>query len=337
MKTNNQTNATVNPATVEAYAAAILEPYTKPRDLLKEWTKDATQDSFYALKKYAVEALQHYFKESFIFEAGRKPACGNLIYPTETDSIFGLPYISSGGKFAAVWNTNTQARARLPFIALYFKAVAIQPRPAGKYRKYEFIYYFVDNEENEYFFNACEFLQVQKQLSELERAAALASFNKAVNELTPAALEVLKKYDGKKAGEKTREKIRDELNALTAEKFNNISFYIDYSHYNPAFIFNHKIFYEFRKIIYCKIYDAANNIITTPAELPAPVEEFNPVEALHDLQRTADEAQKAAAVLLPYIEAYNNAAKRLKLKLIDPHALPLRSLAENGAEHAAKD
>lgn len=337
VESTNEKSNPVTLQTVEAYAAAILEPYTKPRDLLKEWDKTATEENFDALKKFAAEALQHYFREAFIFEAGKKPACGNLIYCTETEDLFGLPYISSGSKFAAVWNTNTQARARLPFFNLYFKAVAIQPRPDGKYRKYDFIYYFMDNSENEYYFTSCEYLSIKKQLEELNRAAALASFNKAVNELTPAALEVLKKYDGKKAGEKTRDKIRQELNALTAaEEFKKISIYIDFSEYRPALTFEHFNYYDFKKCIYCKIYDAASNTIITPAELPAPVKEFNPVEALHELQKTADEAQKAAAVLLPYIEAYNNAARLLNLPKLPLYDLNIKSLADSGAEYAAK-
>ncbi len=329
MKATNNT-----PAGVKDYATEILEQYTKPRELLEDWNETNTGISFTEHKQHITHKIYYYFKDRFIFEAGAKPACGNYFCEYETENLFGLAYTSSGSAFAGLWNNNTQARTRGTFAPLYFKGVALEALH-GKYKKFDVIYIFNSEDgDKQYYFNELEFLIAFEQLRKLENAAALAEFRKAINELTPRAVDILKKYDGKKAGEKTREKLRAELNTLT-QNHEKLNLWGEFSQYSPALVFSYN-YNKFEKRVYFNFYDAKTNTINTPAEAPAPVVEFDPVEALKTLETAAEKAKEAAKTFLPYIEAYNAAARLLELNPISTTSADIKGLSTAGADYAAR-
>lgn len=341
----NESNATNTPAapapapvTAREKAAALLAPYTAPRALLKEWTKADTGREFDKLQEEAAADLAHFFGRSFKFTAGSRPNCGDDFRAYEVGDLFGLPYTSSG-KYAAIWNANTEARARSPLFPLFFKGIAIQPRKNAKYKTFDFIYIFLadtDAGENWYYFTDSEYLKIENILKDLNRAEALADFIKSINEITPRVVEVLRSYNGKKCGEKTREKMRGELNAITEATAPRVRLWLDLSQYSPAFRFSYN-YNTFEKIIYYNFYDAKTNTINTPEEAPAPLKEFDAVQALADLETKANEAQKAAAALLPALEEYNAAARLLSLPSLSGIVSTVSTLAKHGAIAAARN
>jgi hypothetical protein len=336
----NKMKATNNsPAGVKEYAAAILEQYTQPRELLKEWNEANTGISFAEHKQNITHKIYFYFKDAFIFEAGAKPACGNYFCEYEVENLFGLAYTSSGSAFAGLWNNNTRARTRGTLAPLYFEGVALGELH-GKYKKLDVIYIFNSEDgDKQYYFTDAEFLKAFEQLQKLENAAALASFRKAINELTPRAVDILKKYDGKKAGEKNREKLRAEL-ATLHQNSKKLNLWAEFSQYSPALVFSYNYnsynYNKFEQRLYFKFYDAQTNTINTPAEAPAPVKEFDPVEALKTLEAAAEKAKEAAKTCLPYIEAYNEAARILELNPISTNNADIKGLSTVGAAYAAR-
>lgn len=304
----------------------ILTPYTKQPELLKEW------EEVDAAKKTAFKTMASYFGNAcFSFEAGKKPSGGKYFAEWEVEGLFGLPYTSSG-EFAAIWNTNTQARLNINCIpSLYFKAIAAAAcsSTVRKFKKFDFIFIFSDCEGNFYYFSDTELLSILENLKRLNRAANLAEFVQNINECMPKVENVLTKYNGKKLGEKTREKIREELRDIGAQR---LRIWFDY--YASNISFATPIFNEFSKNMYFNYYDEKTNTIKfeNGARLDR-FEEFDPVEALNRLDAQAAKVKETAAALLPVIEEYNNAAKLLDVENINKFGADLYTLGKYGVKN----
>ena len=304
----------------------ILTPYTKQPELLKEW------EEVDAAKKTAFKTMSSYFGNAcFLFEAGKKPSGGNYFAEWEVGGLFGFPYTSSG-EFAAIWNTNTQARLNINCIpSLYFKAIAAAAcsSTVRKFKKFDFIFIFSDCDDNFYYFSDIELLSILENLKRLDRAANLAEFVQNINECMPKVENVLTKYNGKKLGEKTREKIREELRDIGAQR---LRIWFDY--YASNISFATPIFNEFSKNMYFNYYDEKTNTIKfeNGARLSR-FEEFDPVEALTRLDAQAAKVKEAAAALLPVIEEYNDAAKLLDVENISQYRADLYTLGKYGVKN----
>lgn len=301
----------------------ILTPYTTQPELLKEW------EEVDAAKKTAFRIMTQYFGNAcFSFEAGKTPSGGKYFSEWEVGDLFGFPYTSSG-EFAAIWNTNTQARLNINCIpSLYFKAIAAAARPSTvrKFKKFDFIFIFSDCDDNFYYFSEIEILSVLENLKRLSRAAKLAEFVQNINECMPKVENVLTKYNGKKLGEKTRDKIREELRDIGAQR---LRIWFDYYASNISFVTTP--FNEFSKNMYFNYYDEKTNTIKfeNGARLDR-FEEFDPVEALTRLNAQSAKVKEAAAALLPVIEEYNDAAKLLDVENINEFSADLYTLAKYG-------
>lgn len=304
----------------------ILAPYTKQPELLKEW------EEVDAAKKTAFKTIASYFGNAcFSFEAGKKPSGGKYFTEWEVGDLFGLPYTSSG-EFAAIWNTNTQARLNINCIpSLYFKAIAAAAcsSTVRKFKKFDFIFIFSDCDDNFYYFSEIELLSILENLKRLDRAARLAEFVQNINECMPKVENVLTKYNGKKLGEKTREKIREELRDIGAQR---LRIWFDY--YASNISFATPIFNEFSKNMYFNYYDEKTNTIKfeNGARLDR-FEEFDPVEALNRLDAQAAKVKEAAAALIPVIEEYNDAAKLLDVEHINQFGADLYTLGKYGIKN----
>lgn len=307
-------------------AMELLNNYTTRPELLNDWSGG----DFEAQKEDAINRFARVFNENVhMIEDGKKIALYS--YDLKTEIARSLAYTSTSD-FAALWYCGAEVFAALPFFKLYFNGIAKTSKAYGKYIKYEYIYYFTDEEERGFYFTDCDFWMLKKQLQQLKSAADLAAFNATVNRLLPDVLKVIEKYEGKKVGEVTSRKIYDELTAIADG--NNLYIYLNYEKYSPSISFNSLINNKYNYNCYLKFYDFEGNKIIPLTEEPKTLPEFDPVDALIALNTAAKAAQEAAAAALPYIEAYNNAAALLKLNKIDEGKL--WELAKYGAESAAR-
>ena len=306
----------------------ILTPYTKQPELLKEW------EEVDAAKKTAFKIMAQYFGNCcFSFEAGKNPSGGKYFAEWEVGDLFGFPYTSSG-EFAAIWNTNTQARLNINCIpSLYFKAIAAAARPSTvrKFKKFDFIFIFSDCENKFYYFSEIELLSILENLKRLDRAASLAQFAQNINECMPKVENVLTKYNGKKLGEKTRDKIREELREIGNNAAQKLNIWLNY--YSGAIEFS-TLYNGITKSIYMNFYDNKNNIMDFSDDAKIkPLSEFDPVEALNRLDAQAAKVKEAAAALLPVIEEYNDAAKLLDGEHINQFGADLYTLGKYGIKN----
>lgn len=306
----------------------ILEPYTTQPELLKEW------EEVDAAEKTAFKIMARYFGNAcFSFEAGKTPSGGKYFTEWEVGDLFGFPYTSSG-EFAAIWNTNTQARLNINCIpSLYFEAIAAAARSSAvrKFKKFDFIFIFSDCDGQFYYFSEIEILGILENLKRLDRAASLAQFAQDVNETLPKVENVLTKYNGKKLGEKTRDKIREELREIGNNAAQKLNIWLDY--YSGAIEFS-TLYNGITKSVYMNFYDDKNNIMDFSDDAKIkPLSEFDPVEALNRLDAQAAKVKEAAAALLPVIEEYNDAAKLLDVENISQYRADLYTLGKYGVKN----
>ena len=311
----------------------ILAPYTKQPDLLPAWAEEVMGLPFEKIKQKAFMEIAYYFGKSFIFEAGKHPRFDIDFREWEVDELFGLPYTSSSD-FAALWNTNTQARIRAKNTPrLYFKGVAAAAKESAMrmFKKFDFIFIFADDDDINYYFSGAEFADVERKFQRLDRAASLAQFVQNINECMPKVENVLTKYNGKKLGEKTRDKIRAELRDIGAESSCRLSIYFNYYASQIEFSTSYN---QYKRYIYINYYDKKTNTIKfeNGARLDR-FEEFNPVEALNRLDAQAAKVKEAAAALLPVIEEYNDAAKLLNVEHINQYGADLYTLGKYGIKN----
>lgn len=311
----------------------ILAPYTKQPDLLPAWTEANMDLPFEKVKQKASMEIAYYFGKSFIFEAGKHPRFDLDFREWEVDELFGLPYTSSSD-FAALWNTNTQARIRAKNAPhLYFKGVAAAAKESAMrmFKKFDFIFIFVDKEDNYYYFSGAEFADVERKIKRLDRAANLAEFVQNINECMPKVENVLTKYNGKKLGEKTRDKIREELREIENNAAQKLNIWLNY--YSSAIEFSTR-YNGITKSVYMNFYDDKKNIMDFSDDAKIkPLSEFDPVEALNRLDAQAAKVKEAAAALLPVIEEYNDAAKILDVEKISQYGADLYTLGKYGVKN----
>lgn len=226
--------------------------------------------------------------------------------------LFGFPYVSASvnGEAAALWNTNTSAALvgleRFRFLGL---AVGQNGEGVGLFQEH-------NKQGDEVGGVRCvvlaflpEFLTEQTQKDhEAERVAELETIRETratVRQMLPKACEILEKYRGKRWGESTREKIRQELNA---QAVGGVS--VGFSTYKYLLEIN---FYRgqnwARPLSFCFKWDEDKN---TPAEEIKPtaeqlerVADFNTEEHREKLGAIIEELEKTAERLGELIEQYN--------------------------------
>ena len=167
--------------------------------LLKEW---GNGEKWETLKKGVYFTFKHNIDEFLKYEAGTLKddyKSERNMTNNELDNLFGLPYTSSG-EFAAIWNTNTQARAKYGAL-LYFRGVALST-------DYKTVLIFDQPQKNAvektFYFYEYEFYNYQREEKQRGRAKMWGEFIKDANKLSLKAFEIVKKYNGKQYGEKTK-------------------------------------------------------------------------------------------------------------------------------------
>lgn len=266
--------------------------------LKKEWNRYEYQ------YLHAANILKHNISNSLIYEAGSKKAsCESEAYFTieKLENLFGLAYTSSG-EFAAIWNTNTQARARYG-APIYFQGVALDENGQAvlifhkpNKNKIETTLYFYD----------FEFAAYQERAKSLENAKKYTDQQKSANKLAAEVWEILQQYNGKQYGDKTRSAINDKIRVKAQENGGgSVSLQTNYSHANYINIkyFNNEFYFA------CKFLTTSNTIQTEQA--PTPQQENNGAQIWEKLQKQQKTIQKKAQELKQLIEAYNTEAVKI--------------------------
>lgn len=226
--------------------------------------------------------------------------------------LFGLPYVSASvdGEAAALWNTNTSAALvgleRFRFLGL---AVGNGGEYVGLFQEFNKSGEEVGGVRCLVLAFLVDFLAEQeKKDHEAERVEKLEKLRKTratVRQMLPKACEILEKYRGKRWGETTREKIRQELNA---QALGGVSVGFSVGAY-----WLYVNFYEgqnwARPLSFCFKWDEENN---TPAEEIKPtaeqverVADFNTKEHREKLGAILEEIEKTAEKLGQLMEKYN--------------------------------
>lgn len=268
--------------------------------LLKEWAN---------VKREEVQALfdfKHNIQDFLIFEAGEGLKSYENAGTAQNDrisAIFGLPYVSAGSEFAGLWNTNTQARAKYGTTPLYFRAIA-------RAENGQTVLVFYNNKEDYYFFYDFDFYNYQEQEKQKENARRWCEFVKDCNKIKNTTIEILKKYTGKKYGEKTRQAIAQEINNRAREilqKEYNAGAWLEVKSATYQYL-NISAGANYSNYFYFKFIDINNNIITPCEQVGDSLKnkaEYNASAEFNAAAKLADKIHKKAGELLPLLEEFN--------------------------------
>ena len=266
--------------------------------LKKEWNKYKHQ------YLHTANILRYNISNNFIYEAGNKKELyeSEVFFTTEKlENLFGLAYTSSG-EFAAIWNTNTQARAKYG-APIYFQGVAIDENGQAvlifhkpNKNKIETTLYFYD----------FEFAAYQERTKSFENAKKYTDQQKSANKLAADVWEILQQYKGKQYGDKTRSAINEKIRVKAQENGGgSVSLQTNYSNTNYL-----DISYDCNEFCFnCKFLTTSNTIQTEQA--PTPQQENNGAVIWEKLQKQQKTIQKKAQELKKLIETYNTEAGKI--------------------------
>lgn len=238
------------------------------------------------------ELIRHNFYETIIYEAGATSVRDAYFWTAEEiGELFGLPYTSSGD-FAGLWVTNTQAVSRYGDLKLTFRCGAKDETGAH-------LLIFEDSEEQFYYFYDYDFAKWQAYEKKKNKAKEYSEFVKNANKTAKKVFEILKKYNGKAYGEKTRQKIHEEINqeahrvGLVAylESVGGVCSNIEIhriGHYSPTLTY------------YTDIVNSENKIEVS--EAPKMKEEVDGVKTFEKLAKKREAISKKAKELQELIE-----------------------------------
>lgn len=273
--------------------------------LLKEWGDN--EKEFESITKHLYYILKTNINHNLVYEAGESVAPYDSEYflsAEKLENVFGLPYTSSGD-FAAIWNTNTQARAKYG-APLYFRGVAYTENREG-------VLIFDQDQKNTvektFYFYEYEFLQYQEQEKKKQAAKDWNEFLKASNKIKNKALEILKQYEGKPYGEKTRDKIHDELRSFAQTL--GASAWLSGGEYCQGLEIKKN---TLEKKFYFTFIDDEHKIqqpTTHNGESVKDLETFDAVKEFEKAHTIAEKMKSKAQELLKLITEYNTHADRI--------------------------
>ena len=256
-------------------------------ELLKDWG-----DEFDTLKQCALRAVVS-CKDFFIIggEFNLHTLC-----EWEVCDKFGLAYTDTS-RCAALWCCGVEVFAR------YGEQMTLHGVAIDSHYKTVFIFTKPNGEEVE--FLKWDFYEYQEHERKRHKAKMYALFTKKINKGERIILETLQTYEGKPYGEKTRQKIYDELNTKVIAA---TGLRVYYSTQYNCFEFSGL---DFKRSIYAKILTSDNKITLDELKQLKPLEEFDGGEEFETVQKAAKILKEKAADLLPIIEFYNEHARKI--------------------------
>lgn len=293
-----------------------LKDFTKLKqgELLKEWSDQYFE--LYTLK--CISHIKNYLRDYLIFEAGASiEPYEKLFYKTNDfiEQLFGLPYTSTSG-FGALWVTNTQARAKHGK-PIYFRYIAVIETSSTML---DVIMCFEDENEKEHYFTGPDFVQYQEYERLKEKAKRAEQFKKECDEITNNTINVINQYVGKPYGEKTKEKIHEEIK--------HINNYVYLS--NNYLKIDNKHDYKLKRSFYLG-YLSKDNKLQQPEQKDKKAD-FNGVKELNAIISLSSKIKKQAEVLNELLEEarkINNNINILDNAKIDTFNLNLYNLANS--------
>ena len=266
-------------------------------NLLKEWS----EKDFERINKHILYMLKTNFTHNITIEHGHDENTIDYTSEHRLGEVFGLPY-TSGGDFAGVWNTNTQTVTKYG-VRLYFRGVAVA-------EDLKTVLLFEDKQQQYYYFYDYDFITYQEQERRTQKAKEWGELVKNANIIKNKCIEILKPYEGKPYGEKTAQKLGEELRGV-AVGLGLSSAWLDSSKYGQGLKVYGKNNKE--KRFYFNFLNDENKI-TTPTdhkgEAVADVEEFNTVAEFEKAGEFVDKMKKKAGELLKLIEEFKTHASR---------------------------
>lgn len=311
-----------------------LKDFEKPKkQLLKEW-KFASEKEHDIKLRAIYYNLKLNINNNLSYEGGESLPQYQDEYSlnkTQLEKLFGLPYTSSGD-YAGIWNTNTQARTKYGEL-LNFRGVALD-------EDFDTVLIFDRPQKNAiektYYFHEYDFMKYQEQEQKREKAKRYGEFLKICNKVKNKALEILKQYEGKQYGEKTRRTIYEKLTEY-AETFGAYAWLNDIK-YTPGLeikkYINEKYFYfDFTKCFYFNFTDDDNKIITPTTNGGGAVQDLAEINANTEFEKAQNllpKLQKKAGELLALITEYNTHARKINQTpkaTASAHAIDLERLS----------
>lgn len=259
--------------------------------LLKEWD----EQSFERIQKHIKSMLKTNFNHRIIIEHGFEEKTIDYINENYLEDVFGLPYTSSGD-FAAIWNTNTQTVTKFGE-RLLFRGVAIS-------ESHQVVILFENKKEEFFYFYDYEFWQYQEDERIKTKAKEWGDFVKNANIIKNQALKVLKNYYSKPYGEKTADKIRQELKDF-ANNF-NCQAWIDSSKYGQGLEISKN---GMRQKFYFDFLNDENKIKEPTTHNGGEVKDIEEVDSLKEFieaEKMIEKMQKTAKELLEQVEKFKN-------------------------------
>ena len=273
-----------------------LNNYKTPKaELLKEWGSGAIYEH---LTKAAYYYIKHNLNDRIIYEAGATfDRYRQLAWASdeEIEVLFGLPYTSSGA-YAAIWNTNTQARAKWGK-PLYFRGAAINANN-------EITLIFNDGKENYFYFTEYEFHSYQENEKRKQAARDVEAFDRESEKVYNLTLDILHQFLNKPMGEKTRAKINDQIKAGVP------GWVCAYVTFGGDLEVSSKNNYNFKKTFRLQFLTDENKI-REPQSVYT-FDHFDGVKEFENAQRLSEKMKAKAAELLELVEACRSSARKIK-------------------------
>ena len=171
---------------------------------------------------------------------------------------------------------------------------------------YTVVMIFKDCKKNKfYYFSECDFMTWADQQIQKQKAIEWCEFIKSANILKNACIDILNKYEGKQAGERTREKIQEE----TMQKAQEMGLRAWFSFYNNCLDINHKTNNNITTSYYITLTNSYNAIQYTAPENVHNHEEGDGAKIWKTCKMSKPTIQKKAAELIKLIKEYNDNAR----------------------------
>ena len=283
-----------------------LTQFENAPKLLKEWGNEPDKIwTFERLEKHATQAIIDGLRHRIIIERGTNEG-KQLYFEKDYIEAFGLPYTSSSD-FAAIWNTNSQARAKYGK-ALYFRGAAIEAET------HDTILIFEDSSEKYFYFKEWQYIGYQEEQEKIAEAVKYTQLVKEANQLKHNAYELLKAYEGRKLGTKTREQIQSKLTD-EAKKINaKLQAYFNYDEYaiNIKHFFILKVSYQYDYTSEISFYfDELNENTLTLKDEPASKEENDGKKVYFERQAMKRKIYDKAKELSELLNTYNGLSRKI--------------------------
>ena len=236
------------------------------------------------------ELIRDNFYQNIIFEAGAKNEKASHWWSKEDiEELFGLPYTSSSD-FAGIWVTNTQAVNKYGEKKISFRCATIDTNG-------DCLLIFEDSKEQFYYFYDYDFTKWQAYEKTKAEAVAWAQFVKDANKIAVKVFEIVKKYNGKQYGEKTKRNIYEEINK-EAQKF-GCSARLDASRWGGIEISKG---YNAREFYHMDFINNENKITLAEENAPKAKKEVDGAKTFDKLAKMRESISKKAEELKKLIE-----------------------------------